>query len=62
MLDESIIAQYKVLVLDIWIIMRFRKTKYKLDHKMNRWQLESNQRIFVDRVIHETNWKDHIPI
>ena len=34
--------------------MRFRKTKFKSDPKVKWWRLkESNQGVFVDRVVHE---------
>ena len=51
-------SQHKLLVLNIRIRRRFRKTKRKLDSKIKWWRLkEGNQRVFVDRVVHEADWK-----
>ena len=53
---ESVITQYRLLVLDVWIRRRFRKIKRKSDLKIKWWRLkESNQRVFVDRVVHEAD-------
>ena len=55
---ESVVIQHKLLILDIWIRRRFRKIKRKLDPKIKWWQLnEGNQKVFVDRVVHEDDWK-----
>jgi len=55
---KSVVTQHKLLILDIWIRKRFRKIKHKLDPKIKWWQLkESNQRVFISRVVHEVDWK-----
>ena len=55
---ESVVTQYRFLILDVWIRRRFRKIKRKLDPKIKWWQLkEGNQRVFVDRVVYEADWK-----
>ena len=57
-LSESVVTQHRLLVLDVRIRMRFRKIKCKSDPKVKWWRLkESNQGVFVDRVVHETDWK-----
>ena len=53
---ESVVTQYRLL--DIQIRRRFRKIKHKLDPKIKWWRLkEGNQGFFVDRVVHEADWK-----
>ena len=55
---ESVVTQHRLLILDARIRMRFRKIKCKLDPKIKWWRLkENNQGVFVDRVVHEENWK-----
>ena len=55
---ESVVTQHRLLILDIQIRRIFRKIKYKLDPKIKWWWLkEGNQRVFVDRVIQEAEWK-----
>ena len=57
-LGESVVTQYRLLILDVRIIRRFRKIKCKLDPKIKWRRLnEGNQRVFVDRVVHEADWK-----
>ena len=57
-LGESVVTQYRLLILDVRIRRRFRKIKRKLDPKIKWWRLkEGNQRVFVDRVVHEADWK-----
>ena len=53
---ESVITQYRLLILNVWIRRRFRKIKRKLYSKIKWWQLkEGNQGVFVDRVVHEAD-------
>ena len=55
---ESVVTQYRLLILDVRIRRRIRKIKRKLDPKIKWWWLkEGNQRVFVDRVVHEVDWK-----
>ena len=56
----SVVTQHKLLVLNVQIRRRIRKIKHKLDPKIKWWRLkEGNQRVFIDRVIHEADWKAH---
>ena len=55
--DESVVTQQRLLVLDVRIRRRFRKIKRKLNPKIKWQRLKDNQRVFVDRVVHEADWK-----
>ena len=55
---ESVVTQYRLLILDIRIRRRFRKIKRKLDLKIKWWRLkEGNQGAFINRLVHEADWK-----
>ena len=55
---KSVVTQHRSLILNIPIRKRFRKIKCKLDPKIKWWRLkEGNQGVFVDRVVHEADWK-----
>ena len=54
---ESVVTQHRLLILDVRIRRRFRKTKSKLDQKIKWWRLKKgNQGVFVDRGVHEVDW------
>ena len=53
---ESVVTQYRLLILDVRIRKRFRMIKRKLDPKIKWWQLKGNQGVFVYRVVHEADW------
>ena len=54
---ESVVTQHRLLILDVRIRSRFRRITRKLDPKIKWWQLnEGNQKVFVDRVVHEADW------
>jgi len=45
-------------ILDVRIRRRFRKIKRKLNLKIKWWRLkEGNQEVFIERVVHEADWK-----
>jgi len=52
---ESVVTQQRLLVLDVRIRRRFRKIKRKLNPKIKWQRLKGNQRVFVDRVVHEAD-------
>ena len=55
---ESVVTQHRLLILDVRIRRRFRKIKRKLDPKIKWFRLiEGNQGVFIDRVVHEADWK-----
>ena len=55
---KSVVTQHRLLSFNIQIRRRFRKIKRKLDPKIMFWRLkEGNQGVFIDRVVHEADWK-----
>jgi len=55
---ESVVTQHRLLVLDVRIRKRFRKIKCMSDPNIKWWRLkEGNLGVFVDRVVHEADWK-----
>ena len=53
---KSVVTQHRLLILDSQI-KRFKKIKRDLDLKIKWWRLKGNQGVFVDRVVHEADWK-----
>jgi len=55
---ESVVTKYRLLILNVQIRRRFRTIQRKLDLKIKWWRLKKGNRVFIDRVVHEADWKD----